>query len=160
MVRKYKPKKDTKLLEVKINEAVLRIENESFIARAAAIAVEIPFSTLHSHLLKLQNPSVVKHVGTVSCISVEHENDLAACLKSVARRGFPLTRKEIKITVSDFVIKNKEGTNELPVYLQKYCCFKDNMPGENWMSSFMHRHNLSAKKPKNSRKIPNMTKLK
>ncbi|GBM39231.1 hypothetical protein AVEN_43634-1 [Araneus ventricosus] len=116
MVRNYKPKKDTKLLEVKIIEAVSKIENENFSARAAAIAVEIPFSTLQSHLMKLKNPSIVKHVGTVSYIPAEHENELVACLKSVARWGFPLTRKEIKTTVSDFVI-NKAGTNELAVHL-------------------------------------------
>ncbi|GBL76413.1 hypothetical protein AVEN_199718-1 [Araneus ventricosus] len=64
----------------------------------------------------------------------------------VAIWGFPFTRKEIKITVSDFVIKNKECTNELAVRLQKYCRFKDDIPEEDWMSSFMHRHNLSAEK--------------
>ncbi|GBM30422.1 hypothetical protein AVEN_203000-1 [Araneus ventricosus] len=84
MVRNYKPEKDTKLLEVTINEAVSKIENESFSVRAAAIAVEIHFSTLHSHLMKLENPSVVKHVRTVTHIPAEHENELVACLKNVA----------------------------------------------------------------------------
>ncbi|GBM30120.1 hypothetical protein AVEN_78518-1 [Araneus ventricosus] len=85
MVRNCKPKKDAQLLEDKINEALSKIENESFSVRAAAIVVEIHFSTLHSHLKKLKNPSVVKHVETVTHILVEHENELAACLKSVAR---------------------------------------------------------------------------
>ncbi|GBM74501.1 hypothetical protein AVEN_25416-1 [Araneus ventricosus] len=127
MMRNYKPKKDTKLIEVKINEVVSKIENKSFSVTAAAIAVEIPFSTLHSHLMKLKNPSVVKHVGTATYIPPEHENELAACVKSMAEWGFPFTHKEIKITVSDFVIKNK-STNELAVHLQKYCCFKDDIP--------------------------------
>ncbi|GBM86670.1 hypothetical protein AVEN_87432-1 [Araneus ventricosus] len=86
-------------------------------------------------------------MGTVSYIPAVHENELAACLKSVARWGYPLAHKEIKISVSDFVIKSKESTNELDVHLQKYCRFKDDMPEEDWVSSFMHRHNLSAKKP-------------
>ncbi|GBO44827.1 hypothetical protein AVEN_247155-1 [Araneus ventricosus] len=85
-------------------------------------------------------------MGTASYIPAEHENELAACVKSVARWGFPFTHKEIKITVSDLVIKNKEGTNELAVHLRKYYRFKDDIIEEDWTSSFMHRHNLSAKK--------------
>ncbi|GBN25652.1 hypothetical protein AVEN_66149-1 [Araneus ventricosus] len=56
-----------------------------------------------------------------------------------------LTHKEIKITASDFVIKNKERTNELAMHLHKYCRFKDDVPDEDWLSSLMHRDNLSAK---------------
>ncbi|GBM57836.1 hypothetical protein AVEN_200365-1 [Araneus ventricosus] len=91
MVRNYKAKKDIKLIEVKINEAVSKIENKSFSVRAAAIAVEIPFSTLHSHLMRLKYLAVVKHVGTASYIPAEYESKLAACVKSVARWGFPFT---------------------------------------------------------------------
>ncbi|XP_071043034.1 tigger transposable element-derived protein 6-like [Parasteatoda tepidariorum] len=123
------------------------IENENFSVRAAARAVDIPYSTLHCRLMKLKNPAKVTHVGTLSYIPAEHENELAACLKCMARWGFPVTRKEIKVIVYDFVIKNKEGTTALAVHLQKYCHFKDDMPGEDWISSFMHKHNLSAKKP-------------
>ncbi|GBN90311.1 hypothetical protein AVEN_114737-1 [Araneus ventricosus] len=45
------------------------------------------------------------------------------------------------------LVKNKAGTIELDVHLQKYCRFKDDVPGEDWMSSVMQRHNPSAKKP-------------
>ncbi|GBM18624.1 hypothetical protein AVEN_110287-1 [Araneus ventricosus] len=85
MVRNYKPEKDIKFLEVKINEAVSKIENGSFSVRAAAVSVVVNF-TLSLNEIK-ESITVVKHLGVVSYIPAGHENELAACLKSVARWG-------------------------------------------------------------------------
>ena len=107
MVRYYKPKKDIKLLEAKILQAVFKIENENSSIRAAAKAVKIPFLNFAFSLDGNEKAiKSIRHVGTIRYKPEEHENELAACLKSMARWGFPLTHKEIKITVSDFVAKN------------------------------------------------------
>ncbi|GBM53056.1 hypothetical protein AVEN_58779-1 [Araneus ventricosus] len=87
MVRNYKPKKDIKFLEVKINEDESKIENESLSMRAAAIAVEIPFNFTLSLKEVKESITVVKHVEAVPYIPAEYENELAACLQSVARWG-------------------------------------------------------------------------
>ncbi|GBM52892.1 hypothetical protein AVEN_162388-1 [Araneus ventricosus] len=121
------------------------MENGNLSQHSAAKAVGISHSTLQAYLSSLQNkPNIVKPVGTP--LNLPEENELTACLKCMARWGFPLTRTEIKIVVAKFVTENKQGETILYKHVQKYCHFKNGMPGDDWLSTFMLRHNLSSKK--------------
>lgn len=42
--------------------------------------------------------------------------------------------------------------SNLSNYLKRYCQFKNNVPGDEWLSAFLVRHNLSNKKPRSSEK--------
>lgn len=152
MPRNYKRKKDPELIKNKLDEAVLKVEVDNLSMRAAAKEVDIPFSTLQLHMQNLKNKVMKRPVGAPLSIPETDENELAACLKCMAKWGFPLSRAEIKLVVAEFISKNMEGTSDLSNYLKRYCQFKNNVPGDEWLSAFLARHNLSNKKPRSLEK--------
>nr|XP_042900937.1 uncharacterized protein LOC107438072 isoform X1 [Parasteatoda tepidariorum] len=58
--------------------------------------------------MKLQNPAKVTHVKTLSYISAEHENELAACLKSMERKRIPDTEWIDEVFDTEFLQANHE----------------------------------------------------
>ena len=94
--------------------------------------------------------------GRKPSLPKECEDELALCLKAKARWGFGSTRDEVRDLVKEYVTKNKDTETDLrkhclylrnSLYLRKYCQFKNNKPGEDWLVGFMRRYRLSSKKP-------------
>nr|CAI5868906.1 unnamed protein product [Callosobruchus analis] len=69
-------------------------------------------------------------------INEKPQDFLAFFIKTLAKWGFGLSRKEILELVGDFVCKNDIKTP-----------FKNGLPGEDWFLNFKKRHNLSIRKP-------------
>ena len=78
---------------------------------------------------------------------LESEIELAECLNIKAAWGTASTNDELKVLVQEYVKTNKDNDTEIGRHLQKHCRFKDCMPGDEWVASFMKKYDLSRKKP-------------
>ncbi|CAG5031743.1 unnamed protein product [Parnassius apollo] len=67
--------------------------------------------------------------------SIDIECKIASYLRTLEKYGFPITKKEVKTLVSEYVVRNGWITP-----------FKDNIPGDDWFRHFCKRNNLSLKK--------------
>lgn len=74
--------------------------------------------------------------GRLSQFSKEWEAKIASHLHAMAKCGYPLTSKEVKLLISDYIRRNGIITR-----------FKDDYPGKNWFQGFKKRNHLSLKKP-------------
>ena len=57
------------------------------------------------------------------------------------------TNDELKVLVQEYVKTNKDTDTEIGRHLQKHYRFKDCMPGDEWVASFMKKYDLSKKNP-------------
>ena len=64
-----------------------------------------------------------------------------------AKWGFGNSTTEVKHFVKTFVDTNISEDTPTGAYLRKYCKFKNNLPGEDWCTSFMRKYRLSCKLP-------------
>lgn len=95
----------------------------------------IPFSTLYCRV-KGTRGVIKKSKGRIKALAENIENVLATSVKTLAKWGFGLFRKDILELVGQFVSKNYIETP-----------FKDGIPGEDWFLNLKKRHNLSIRKP-------------
>ncbi|XP_060868920.1 uncharacterized protein LOC132943820 [Metopolophium dirhodum] len=107
--------------------------------RAASKHYKIPRSTIKN---KLKNDHG-KSVGRPTVFSHEQELSFAQHCVTLANYGFPLIPYDLKMTISRYL--NSKGT----IVPQ----FKDNIPGDDWVSGFLKRHpELSVKFSANIKK--------
>ncbi|CAB3251132.1 unnamed protein product [Arctia plantaginis] len=137
MVRNYVKKKETgpKYSEDKLNRALEEIQASRLTIHRASTLYGIPFLTLYSRI-KGTRGAIKKAKGRRTALAESIENVLATSIKTLAKWGFGLSRKEIFELVGHFVTKNDLQTP-----------FKNGVPGEDWFLSFKKRHNLSIRKP-------------
>ena len=55
----------------------------------------------------------------------------------MAKWGLGLTRQEVKDFVKVYVDANIKENNETRDYLRKYCRFKNNILGDDWLGGFL-----------------------
>lgn len=63
---------------------------------------------------------------------------MADCLHTMEKCGFPLTRKEASVLISEYVRQNGLVTP-----------FENQVSGKDWFHTFQKRNELSIKKPQN-----------
>lgn len=85
-------------------------------------------------------------VGHPFSLPRELEAQLAERLRLMEKWGLRLNAVEICDYVKDIVTEKKCEKSRIGVYLNKYCRFVDNRPGEEWVYYFMRRYHLSTKK--------------
>ena len=133
-------------LEENVKKAIAAVKEDGVSVRAASKLHGVGRMTLQSRLSEGAKP--IKSVGGQLSLPKEAEMELAECLKIKARWGFGNTTKEVKHLVKSFVDSNITQETPTGAYLRKYCKFKsDNLPGEDWCTSFMRRYRLSCKLP-------------
>lgn len=137
MVRNYVKKKETgpKYCEDRLNRAIEEVRAGRLTIHKASTLYGIPFSTLYCRI-KGTRGVIKKSKGRRKALTDNIENVLATSVKTLAKWGFGLSRKEILELVGQFVSKNDIETP-----------FKDGIPGEDWFLNFKKRHNLSIRKP-------------
>ncbi|KAJ3619046.1 hypothetical protein MTP99_005835 [Tenebrio molitor] len=137
MVRNYKRKSDraTNYTKAQLQHAVAEIQRGALNIYRAHKLYQIPKTTLFYHVNGTRGQKSQSQ-GRPTCISREDERKLAEGLKTMEQWGFGLSRAEVLGLVGEFVTSNKIKTP-----------FKNNIPGDEWFSSFKQRHNLSIKKP-------------
>ncbi|KAL0879311.1 hypothetical protein ABMA27_003090 [Loxostege sticticalis] len=99
----------------------------------AAEIYGIPRSTIIS---RVYNTDMSDKVGRPIVFGQETEKRMADSLHIMEKHGFPQTRKEVAVLVSQFVRRNGINTP-----------FKNDMPGKDWLQAFQQRNGLSIKKP-------------
>jgi hypothetical protein len=137
MVRNYKRKSDraTNYTKAQLQHAVAEIQRGALNIYRAHKLYQIPKITLFYHVNGTRGQKSQSQ-GRPTCISREDERKLAEGLKTMEQWGFGLSRAKVLGLVGEFVTSNKIKTP-----------FKNNIPGDEWFSSFKQRHNLSIKKP-------------
>lgn len=95
-------------------------------SRTAECRFKIPRRTL---LNKLQNRHSAD-VGRPKCLSEIEERHLVDVLIASAEFGSPMRKLDLRMLVKNYL-------DETGVSLS---CFKDNLPGREWVSSFLTRH--------------------
>ncbi|KAJ8050139.1 Jerky protein-like-like [Holothuria leucospilota] len=95
----------------------------------------IPRGTLQNKIKETHS----KKVGRPTVLSQDEESVIVMTLAEVAKWGYPMTHEEIKMTIKMYLDKQgrKEGR------------FKNNLPGDEFIRSFVLRNQLSYRSPGN-----------
>jgi len=109
--------------EKKVNDGVAHL-------RAIARAWGVPKTTMERRL-KFEDMGHAHASGRPPVISAASEAELAALLIDMARRGFPLSEKQVRNLATQFAKKNN---------LNVFSKNKDNHAGYYWWKGFLKRH--------------------
>lgn len=101
--------------------------------RSVALKYNLDKSLLSRRVLG----QVLQKRGRKTALSHDDESKLAKHIKDLAKWGFALTSREVKQIVSEYVQLNE---------IQNPFSKNKNMPGKDWFSNFVKRHNLSIQK--------------
>lgn len=117
----FRPK--TRVHDANMKAAIAAVHGKRMSMRQAAKSYNIPQATLHRH-------SSGKYVftGQPTVLTAEEENQIAAWVIDISKRGFPISPTELKDTVQLYLNKGERTT-----------IFKDNRPGQKWMNAFLKR---------------------
>lgn len=133
MVRNYKRIKEKGYTEFQLKQAVEDVKSGRMTSSQAAQVYGIPRTTINTRLYCFHEKA-----GRPTVFSSEFEERVAHNLHIMEKQGFPLTRKEASILISEYVRQNGIITP-----------FKHDIPGKDWFHAFQQRNNLSIKKPQN-----------
>jgi hypothetical protein len=129
--RKYKNYSDSSLLE-----SVADISN-GMSYRKSSEKHGIPFKSIQN---KITQKHSLKHGGQTE-LTAEQESGLVAVILAASEWGYPLTKKDIRLLVKNYLDENKMTCKK----------FKNNLPGNDWCSGFLNRHSqLSTRKCQNT----------
>lgn len=133
MVRNYKRIKEKSYTESQLKNAVEDVKNKKLTSSQAAQLYGVPRTTINTRL-----HCVYETAGRPTVFSPEFEKQIAHNLHVMEKHGFPLTRKEASVLISEYVRRNGITTP-----------FKDDIPCKDFFHAFQKRNNLSIKKPQN-----------
>lgn len=112
------------------------IQSKVLTQRAAAELFNIPRSTLKNKLIR-KHPN---KPGKPKIFTEEEENAFEAHITALSEYGFPLTALDLKM-----IIKNYLASQGRVVKI-----FKDNIPGKDWLASFLSRHQSLSRRLANN----------
>lgn len=132
MVRNYVPrggpKQPKSYTENDLQQAIRRV-NEGEPCKRVARLLRIPHRTLRNHLAGVRK-TTSSIAGRQKALLPEEELTIAQHIATFADFGYAFERIDLKLFVQSFL--NKAGRN-CPY-------FKENMPGDEWVRSFLDRH--------------------
>lgn len=109
-----------------IEEAVKEVTNNGVSYRKACTKYGVPIGTLYRHVT---NGHLQKQGGQ-TCLSSELESNLVSKLLTCADWGYPLDGFDLRLFVKSYL-------DSRHIKLKK---FKNNLPGYDWLKSFLIRH--------------------
>jgi len=122
------PKQPKNYTEADLEEAVRRVTEGEPCKRVARL-LNIPHRTLRNHISGVRTRKSGK-CGRNRALLDEEELCIAQHIATFADFGYAFERLDLKVFVQSFLNK-----------AQRVCpYFKDNMPGDEWVTSFLHRH--------------------
>ena len=136
-IRKLGSRRYRDYSESTLSKAVAEIKRGKS-AYSVSKQFKIPYSTIYNKLKGRHS----KPIGGQQRLSVECEKCLAAMLETLADWLVPITYEEIK-----FLVKNYLDQRQL-----RDIVFKNNIPGKDWLTSFMIRNNLTKRVADNIRR--------
>lgn len=120
----------------RLEEALDKIKSKSISIREASKQYGIHRNTL---CLKLHDKHKKKH-GQQKVFTDEEENLFSAHLITMSTFGFPLTTFDLRCVIKSYLDRQGKSIK----------CFKENMPGTDWVKSFLKRQpNLSQRVAQN-----------
>jgi hypothetical protein len=158
MPRKYKRKFEVVDID-DMKSAMQAVTENHLTEREAAETFNVSRRTLQRRIKAFSNLPE-RNVGAHPFIEFSAEVDLADCIKSLARQGSGLSRFNIKIYVQSYIQYHKKLDTATGVYLRKYCKFRQDLPGNDWLKGFMNKFRLSCKKPSTLEKARKMAEFK
>lgn len=120
----YKPEK--------LENAIRDVKTHRKTIRQSAEYYGVPKSTISDRIKNVN----VKKVGGQTILSSEEEGRLVVAINLAAEWGFPLSPYDVRMIVKQYL--DRRGVN-----IKK---FRDNLPGHDWVKSFLSRHrNLTTR---------------
>lgn len=136
MVRNYKRLTDNPAYSKEdMNNAVEAVKSGSLTLYRASKTFKIPKTTLFKRV-KGQRGIKSQTLGRPTAIPFDEEMKIAECLKSMEKWGFGLSKKELLLTIGEYVKKNNIKNP-----------FRNGIPGDDYFNRFKKTFNLSQKKP-------------
>lgn len=130
MPRQYKRKIGSRTYlnytEDRLAEALNEIKNKQISLRGAAEKYGIHRNTLWLKIKGKHN----KKAGQQKVFTDEEENVFAAHIITVSAFGFPVTTFDLRRTVKSYLERQGKVIK----------CFKNNLPGSDWVKTFLMRH--------------------
>lgn len=109
-----------------LNECLERIRNGDITHRQGESQYNIPRKTIYNKLKGKQQ----KSPGKPQVFSCEEELSFVNCIKKCAEFGFPLDSFEVRMIAKSYL--DSKG--------RRVKIFKNNVPGSEWVNSFLKRH--------------------
>ena len=130
MTRTHKRKKGARryadYTAANLKKALLNIKNKILSQREAAKVFNIPRSTLKNKLKKAH----MKHYGRPSAFTEQEETAFVSHLIKMSQYGFPVDKLDLRMIVKNYLAKQERIVP----------WFKNNLPGDEWVISFLARH--------------------
>ena len=114
-----------------LKNAIQSVQSGRLSLRKASRNFKIPYGTLHNKV----NGNHSKKVGGHIRLSEEYENKIVATITTMSNWKIPITGLEIRKLVKSYL--DKQGIVD--------STFRNNLPGPDWLNSFMKRHNLTQR---------------
>ncbi|KAI4461470.1 hypothetical protein MML48_5g00018361 [Holotrichia oblita] len=113
--------------EENLKNAIKAVRENGTSKKLAARQFGIPRSTLIRKLA--ENVPLYRKMGPQTVLSIIEEQLLENWILAMARKGFPVHKNNLLLTVQT-IIKEAGGDT----------CFKDSLPGRTWFEAFLKRH--------------------
>lgn len=135
MVRHYKRKKEKGYTKEDLLKAVEAVKLKAMNCYKASEIFGIPRATIQARITGTRGAKM-PGPGKPTVFSRNQEIRIASLLHVMEKSGYPLTKKEVKAWISEYIRRNGIITP-----------FKNDVPGNDWCTGFFKRNSLSMKKP-------------
>lgn len=114
-----------------LDKAVNAVLKTNISIRQAAEQFQVPKSTISDNLKAHKSNKIIKNPGTPTALNTDQEEKLVQGLLICSEWGFPLKCRDIQLVVKSFL--DRLGKSHR-------ACFVNNIPGKDWINSFLRRH--------------------
>lgn len=114
-----------------LDKAVNAVLKTNISIRQAAEQFQVPKSTISDYLKAHKSNKIIKKPGTPTALNTDQEEKLVQGLLICSEWGFPLKCRDIQLVVKSFL--DRLGKSHRT-------CFVNNIPGKDWINSFLRRH--------------------
>ncbi|CAH2103358.1 unnamed protein product [Euphydryas editha] len=134
MPRKYIRRADARRYKAyskeKLEECLLTLQNKTMTQREAEKHFNIPRRTIINYIKARRMNVPIRPPGLPLVFDDEEESQFSGCLKLMGTYGFPVSESDFRYIVKAYLDKTGRTVKR----------FKNNMPGTEWVASFLSRH--------------------
>jgi hypothetical protein len=147
MPRTYKAIKPQPVDKIRIQQCLEYMVEMGLSLNAAANHFGLPEATVRRHKKHALLNAPLTSPGGQPSLPPDMQADIASIARISASHDFGFSKEELRLFIGGFIQENWDATTPLGNYLRKYCRFKDHLPSNDWVTSFLSDHHLSLKKP-------------
>jgi len=131
-------------LHSEIKDCLAYIAEHNISVNSAAKMFNLSEATIRRH--RYSEHYIRPQCGHLPSLPVDLEVQLATVIRTSARHGFALTKRDVCELVSEYVKGVWNNDNEQGKYLRRNCSFINFTPSEDWVTGLITRHHLSLQK--------------